>query len=151
MHLKISSAKWRPFCPGGDWVDWITRLTLTSLVWSIWPCGWKVALVTKGCNIMSWKLFCIDTVNGQSQPLYWAIHRITKVVMVTTWESESWTFNETLNQIRNSYHCRALFISIPENSFTNQLLYELLESMVPMFAFHISYPIQCEINCVWYI
>ena len=30
MHLKISSAKWRPFCPGGD--ELTTKLILASLL-----------------------------------------------------------------------------------------------------------------------
>ena len=34
MHLKISSAKWRPFCPGGRWVNCIWWHTILSQCWS---------------------------------------------------------------------------------------------------------------------
>ena len=39
MHLKISSVKWRPFCPGGIWVNawWVTRCCVYH---------WVVPLVT---------------------------------------------------------------------------------------------------------
>ena len=36
MHLKMSSAKWQPFCPGGDDLYWILLRLITA--WHYFPC-----------------------------------------------------------------------------------------------------------------
>ena len=40
MHLKMSSAKWRPFCPVGGWVNGITRIHVTHMHWSTSNVHW---------------------------------------------------------------------------------------------------------------
>ena len=52
MHLKISSAKWQPFCPGGDELTlWLQLVWMHShIYWEVNPCASFQRNVTNYCK-----------------------------------------------------------------------------------------------------
>ena len=78
MHMKISSAKWRPFCPGGDELKLLTRDPNHGRHSSVTAHFFKVIsiivyhishrkivpLSIQGANETSWKCFCHNTKQG---------------------------------------------------------------------------------------
>ena len=90
MHLKISSAKWRPFCPGGDeltqyciqhYNNWIGQLPLNSpdtpkltlpiggILGEIWSCykGWSFTIAY--IILLAYCLGCLWTSAGAICPV----------------------------------------------------------------------------------
>ena len=47
MHLKMSSAKWRPFCPGGDELKLIIAVPYLNHMGNLWCCTVSTCILEK--------------------------------------------------------------------------------------------------------
>ena len=82
MHMKISPAKWRPFCPGGDELThqgWVTCIIIISKQGHHWFRWWLITCLAPSHYLTQCCLFSIRLLKNKLQ---WNLNKDSDIFII---------------------------------------------------------------------